>query len=233
MRRHEKAGAQRAVHQLHEAGGGQHRQGKGLQDGGDEHGPDRHRQAEHRHAGGAHLDDRGQVVDRTHHRRDADERQPDEPQRLAVFIGQRERGIGRPARFGGTAGHKKAAADGDEGGPHEPVAEHVQRRKGHVVGADHQRDQKVAERTGQNRNDHEEDHHRGVHGEQDGVELGRDLPPFGREQQIADAPASATRARPPASGRRGPAARRSKTRAGWKTGTGCRSPCGLWKRRRC
>ena len=58
--------------------------------------------------------------------------------------------------------------------------------KRHVVGADHQRNQEVAERAGQERNDHEEDHHRGVHGEEHGVELGRDLSAFGREQQLAE-----------------------------------------------
>ena len=46
---------------------------------------------------------------------------------------------------------------------------------GHVLGADHQRDQEVAERAGQQRNDDEEDHHRGVHGEEHVVEVGRHL----------------------------------------------------------
>ena len=45
--------------------------------------------------------------------------------------------------------------------------------KRHVAGADHERDQEVAERAGQDRDDHEEDHHRGVHREQHVVELGR------------------------------------------------------------
>ena len=78
----EEAGADREIEQLHEAGGREHRQREGLQDGRDEHGPDRHRQAEHRHAGGPHLDDRRQVVDRAHHRRDADARQADQPEDL-------------------------------------------------------------------------------------------------------------------------------------------------------
>ena len=82
-----KPGAEHAVEQLHEAGRGEHRQGEGLQDGRDEHGPDRHRQAEHRHAGGPHLDDRRHVVDRAHHRRDADARQPEQPQRLRQLPG--------------------------------------------------------------------------------------------------------------------------------------------------
>src|SRR5882762_5742457 len=59
---------------------------------------------------------------------------------------------------GGAAGHEEARDHRDEGRPHEPVAEHVQRGKGHVVGADHQRDQEVAEGAGQDRDDHEENH---------------------------------------------------------------------------
>ena len=55
---------------LQDQGRGQHRQGERLEDGGDEHGPDGHRHAEHRHAGGPQLDDRRDVVDRPHHRRD-------------------------------------------------------------------------------------------------------------------------------------------------------------------
>ena len=35
--------------------------------------------------------------------------------------------------------------------------------KRHVRGADHERDREVAERPGQERDDDEEDHHRGVH----------------------------------------------------------------------
>ena len=47
--------------------------------------------------------------------------------------------------------------------PHEPVTQHIQRRKRHVVRTNHQWDQVVSKSTGQNRNDNEEDHHRGVH----------------------------------------------------------------------
>ncbi len=182
----EKPGPQQAIHQLHEAGRREHRQGERLQDGRDEHGPDRHRQAEHRHAGSPHLDDGGHVVDRTHHRRDAHERQAYEPQRLAVPVGQRQRRIRGPAGLGCASFHEKAGPHGDERRPHEPVAQHVQRRKRHVLGADHQRDQIIAERPGQDRNDHEEDHDRGVHREQNGVELGRDLPALAGEQHLAD-----------------------------------------------
>ena len=45
-----------------------------------------------------------------------------------------------------------------------------------LVGTDHQRDEKVPEGACQDRNDDEKDHHRGVHREQHGVELGRHLP---------------------------------------------------------
>ncbi len=166
---------------------------KACKHGRDEHGPDRHRHAEHGHARCAHLDDRGHVVDRAHHRRDADEDQAQQPERLAVHdcpapptpTGRQavDRPSSPPPRP--RLATKKLRDHADEGRPHEPVAEHVQRRERHVVGADHQRDQEVAEGPGQNRDDHEEDHHRGVHREQHGVELGRDLAAFGREQHLA------------------------------------------------
>ena len=41
----------------------------------------------------------------------------------------------------------------------------------------------VAEGPGQHRNDHQEDHHRGVHGEEHRVELGGDLSSLVREEQ--------------------------------------------------
>ena len=82
--RNEKPGAERQIDQLHEAGRREHRQRERLQNGRDEHGPNRHRQAKHRHAGGTHLDDRRQIIDRAHHRRNADARQSDEPEHLRI-----------------------------------------------------------------------------------------------------------------------------------------------------
>ena len=128
----------------------------------------------------------------------------------------RQRRIRRPAGLPRRRpATKKLAPNADERRPHEPVAEHVERGEGHVVGADHQRDQEVAERAGQDRDDHEEDHHRGVHREQHRVELGRDLAAFGREQQLARGSACRSTARPAASERPAPTGRRRGTTAAW------------------
>jgi hypothetical protein len=63
--------------------------------------------------------------------------------------------------------------DQDHRRGHEPVREHIQLRERHIAGADHERDQEVAEGAGQQGDDHEEDHDRRVHAERHGVELGR------------------------------------------------------------
>ena len=178
----EEPGAERAVGELHEAGSRQHRQGECLQDGGDEHGPDGHWQAEHRHARSPHEDDRRHVIDAAEHAGDAHHRQPDKPERLAPTASRcrrdvgRERRVARPAARCGTTLHEETGPEGEECRPHEPVGEHVQRREGHVIGPDHQRNKEVAECAGENRDDHEEDHHGGVHGKQHRVELRRHLP---------------------------------------------------------
>ena len=95
-------------------------------------------------------------------------------------------GQGRQQRVTGPAGRGTAEVEAEpeeeDGRPHEPVAEHVQRGEGHVIGPDHQRDQEVAEGPGQDRDDHQEDHHRGVHREQHRVELGRNLAALATEQ---------------------------------------------------
>ena len=65
----------------------------------------------------------------------------------------------------------------------DPVAEGVEPGKGHVPGADLQRDQVVAE-AGQHRGVEEEDHGRAVHGEQLVVGLGRQHVVVGRGQLV-------------------------------------------------
>ena len=75
--RNEKHRAEQPIAHLHEAGRCEYRQSKRLQNGGDEHAPDGHRHAEQCHAGSAHVDDGCQIVDRAHHRREANERDPE------------------------------------------------------------------------------------------------------------------------------------------------------------
>ena len=89
---------------MHETGGGEDGQGEGLEDGGNKHGPNGHRQAEHGHTGGAHLNDGGHVVDRAHHRRDANQRETDDPEKLAIPSLSLQDGEGRivgPTSLGG------------------------------------------------------------------------------------------------------------------------------------
>jgi hypothetical protein len=60
-------------------------------------------------------------------------------------------------------------------------AKAVQERERHVAGANLQRDEVISERPDQQRDDHEEDHDRPMHGEEHGVELGRDRAAGGGE----------------------------------------------------
>ena len=57
-----------AIKQQHGKRSGQHRQSKQQQNGGDEERPNDQRHAEVAHAWGAHVDDRGDIVNRTHQR---------------------------------------------------------------------------------------------------------------------------------------------------------------------
>ncbi len=165
---------------------------EGLQDGGDEQGPDRHGHAEEGHAGGPHVDDGGHVVDRAHHRRNADEGEPQQPERLGesraggrlLQVGQH--GVNGPTGRGTAAVNEEARHEAGDRRPHEPVRQHIEDRKGHVVGPDHQRNAVITEGSRQNRNDDQEDHHRGVHGEEHRVELGGNLSPLVGKEQPAD-----------------------------------------------
>ncbi len=168
-----------SIEQHQEPGGGQHWQCKRLQDGGDEHAPDRQRHAEQCHPGCSHIDDRGHVVDRAHHRRDTDAGDGEQPHGLrrpragGGFGHRREQWVAGPAGCGTS--EVETESEEEHGRPHEPVAEHVECGEGHVVGPDHQRDQEVAEGSGEDRNHDEEDHHGGVHREEHRVEFGRNL----------------------------------------------------------
>ena len=65
-------------------------------------------------------------------------------------------------------------------------AEQVQARKGQILGADHQRDEEVAQRRGNRRNQEEPHHDHAVGGEQLVVGLGRDQIAFGAQKLQAD-----------------------------------------------
>ncbi len=128
------------------------------------------RHAEQVHAGGAHVDDGRDVVDRAHHGADTHDEEADAPEVLTpvharVLRHRGQRRIRRPAG-GGVAAFDEEPAEHDEAGrERRPERQHVEERKGHVARADHERDAEVAEGAGQDRHDHEEDHDGGVHGE--------------------------------------------------------------------
>ncbi len=102
------------------------------------------------HARRAHVDDGGDVVDRAHQRRYAEDEEADAPEVLApvdagVLDHRRQRRVRRPARRPRTARHEEAAEHDDAGGERRPEREHVEHRERHVAGADHERDAEVAE----------------------------------------------------------------------------------------
>ena len=71
-----------------------------------------------------------------------------------------------PAGAGRPAGHEEARDQQQHGQQVEPVAEHVHVREHHVAGADHQRDQVVAEPAQEQRREQVDDHDHPVHADQ-------------------------------------------------------------------
>ena len=112
--RQEEVRAGHAVEEQHAEGRGEDRQRQQQQDGGDEQRPDGERQPEPGHARRPHVDDRGDVVDRAHQRRDAEHDQADAPEVLAPVdagVGRHraERRIRGPARGGGAARRRRSS----------------------------------------------------------------------------------------------------------------------------
>ena len=175
----EETRAHHAVEEQHGQGGGQHRQREQQQNRGDEQRPNGQRHAEIGHAGRAHVDDRRDVVDRAHQRRNTDEHQGDDPQMLTPFDAgvlrfRGERRVAGPAAGRRTAGHEETRQHDHAGDRADPERQHVQFGESHVAGADHQRNEKIAEGADHDRHDDEEDHDRRVHGEQRVIGLRRD-----------------------------------------------------------
>ena len=134
----------------------------------DVHRPDEQRHAHPGHPGRAHVLDRDQEVDRPRERREREDVEREDPEvdpvPRRVLVG-RERRVARPAALGRPAGGEEARVEDEPAEQEEPVRERVQPREGHVVRADHQRDEVVPE-AGQDRHDDEEDHRRPVDREQ-------------------------------------------------------------------
>ena len=63
-----------------------------------------------------------------------------------------------------AAGNEEAAQHNDRRWQSHPEGQHIQHWKGHITGADHQRDEEIAKSPDQNGHDYKEDHDRGMHG---------------------------------------------------------------------
>ena len=170
-RRVEEVRPERPVEQEHPEGRGQDWRRHELQDGGDEQRPHRQRHSEEMHPGSAHVHDRGDVVHRPHDRRRPEDEHTHDPEGLAqtdagvLRVGAQWR-VSRPAGGrGSTLDEERRSHDGAARQRH-PERQHVQLVKRHVPGSDHQRNQEIPEGAGQDRDDHQEDHDRSVHGEQ-------------------------------------------------------------------
>ena len=159
----EEVRAEVAVHEQHGDGAGQDGQGQQDQPGGDEHRPGEQRHLEQRHAGGAHVQEGGDDVDRTDDRRGARDvnREDREVGRIAA-LGRRQRRVQHPAdaRTGLlVAARRQQRGDAQQQARDiEPVAEVVHPREAHVRCTDLQRHEVVTETAEQRRNDDEEHH---------------------------------------------------------------------------
>ncbi len=152
-----------ALEQQHRQPGGQRRQDEQEQPRVDVDRPDEQRHPRPAHAGGAHVLDRDDEVDRAGERGEREDVEREDPQVLAVSGRlQRERRVGRPAGVGRAPLREEGQAEDEAGEEVEPVREGVEAREGHVPGADHQRHEEVAEAR-QDGHDDEEDHPRAVH----------------------------------------------------------------------
>ena len=140
------------------------------QDGGHEDAPDRQRQAHHRHAARAGLQHGHHVVQTAHREADdedgqRDEHQDDSPVRARRAVQDRLRRVQGPAGAGRPAGHEEAG-DQQHRQQVQPVADHVHVGEHHVAGADHQRDQVVAEAAQEQRRQQVDHHDHAVHADQ-------------------------------------------------------------------
>jgi hypothetical protein len=159
----EEGGAEIAVGDQHGDGTRQHRDRQQQQERRHQHRPDEQRHAVQGHARGAHVEDRGDEVDRAEQGADAGQMQGEQravhaDPRLERGVGQRR--IQRPA--GARFAQQQAGQDQHEGRRQQPEADVIQARERHVRRADHQRDEPVAEAADQRWHDREEDHDQAV-----------------------------------------------------------------------
>ena len=170
-RRHEEAGPQHPVEQHHHAGDEQSGEGKQGQDGGGEDPPHRQRQAHQRHPARTALQHGHDVVQAAHGEADDEQDEGQEHHDDAPLAPRRpgQDGLGRiegPAGAGRPAGHEEPRDQHEHGEQIDPVAEHVDVGEHHVPGADHQRDQVIAEPAQEQRGEQIDHHDHAVHGDE-------------------------------------------------------------------
>jgi hypothetical protein len=189
----EKGAAEASVDEQHRQGGGEDREGEEDHQRSYEDVPGEDRHPEHPHAGRPHRVDRGDEVHRAEDARDANEREPDDPQveadaGLPCRVAQRD--VAGPSGRGRSAPDEEAAQHHERTEQEHPEREGVHARERHVLGADLERDDVVREADGHRRPEQQK-HDRAVHREQlvvallgGELEAGRSElgPDLGREQ---------------------------------------------------
>jgi len=169
----EEAGASSAVEQQKDTCREENAEGQQAEDGGDEPRPAGQRHAQQRHALGAQIDQCGDEVQRAHQRRGAEDRDAHDPEGHPCALSgtsdlaeAAERRIGGPATDGSAFRYEERGDEDDERDKRRPEGEHVQRREGHILGADLNRQEVVSEAGLRRGGEHHKDHDGAVHGEQ-------------------------------------------------------------------
>ena len=172
-RRVEEGRAEVAVGEQHGDRAGEHRQRQEQQERGHQHRPGEQRHLVQRHARRAHVEDRGDEVDRAEDRGRARkvQRQDAEIERRARMARGRERRIDRPAAAEAERARRALDEEGAEQQAEardgEPERDVVHSRERHVGRADHERHEPVAEAADEGRHHHEEHHDEAVAGHED------------------------------------------------------------------
>jgi hypothetical protein len=141
-----------------------HRRGQDEDQAGGIERPDKERQPEPGHARRAQLVHRDDEIESGENRREAvDENAHRHRNDPAVGVGA---AVGRVERPAGVDAAEQNRRHGEQPAEHEDVpADEVEARKGHVAGADHQREQKIPQHVGNRRDEEKPDHDHPVHGE--------------------------------------------------------------------
>ena len=152
-----------AIEHGHEHRASDERRSRDDERRGSEVGPAQQRHAEQRHARSAHGHDRDEEVDRGGDRGATRDDHADLEERLPERALILQRGVGGPTRVVRAVG---PGGQQDHAGQRQQPERHcVEAGEGHIVRADHQRDDVVAD-TGEDRNHEREDHDRAVRRDQ-------------------------------------------------------------------